>query len=303
MPFRRCVLAIGLGLATAGSAAAAPCASIRGPGDLVAAVRETLAARGVAEQPACQTVSVDVARSADGIVVDIEDRFGRTSQRVVADPAAAATIVESWTRTDDVTALLEVTSPAPPHAPVRDDEVPIVLHHDPSPPAGPELGAALSLESSVGSEGSHWLGLRGTACLAIGPACVGVLVRAASDVSDRMIQHYGVDLLVGTDFAIRRGRLMIVPGLGVGLGWIHSQQVAREMFGFPQPDFDAGGLRADARIAFVLRLGHGLAIELDASFDVSVRADQNSYPSDVTMLVEEPRSFVRGSLGLRYGAP
>ncbi len=300
-------------LAVAARAArGAPCAAIVGEDALVAAVRTTLDARGVADTASCQPVTVRLARSTAGITVAIEDGYGRTSARVVADAAGAATVVESWTRTDDVAVLLADLQPpdraAPPHggaASIKrdDDELPAILHHQPREPASSAGGAAVALESSLGSERSEWLGMRGTACLTFGATCAGVLVRAATNVSDPMIDHYAFDLLVGADLTFRLGGLRIVPGAAIGLGWIHSVQIAREMFGFPQPDFDAGGLRTDLHVALVLPLTHALALELDASIDLSVRADAQTYPADVAALVAEPRGFLRTGLGLRYGAP
>jgi len=181
--------------------------------------------------------------------------------------------------------------------------LPAILHHDPGgmqPRAAG--GGGLVFETSLGSEHSEWIGMRGAACLTFGVTCIGVLVRAATNVSDPRIDHYALDLLVGADLTLHAGRLQIVPGAAFGLGWIHSVQIA-EMLGLARPDFDAGGLRTDLHVAFVLPLSHSFSLELDASVDLSVRADAQTYPADVATLVNEPRGFLRAGLGLRYGAP
>src|SRR5690349_13180216 len=87
------------------AATAEPCrvtAVLEGDGELVDATSRALARRGVATEArtACPAAKARLDRRGTAIVVTVIDPDGRSSERVLEDHLAAASLIESWARQD-----------------------------------------------------------------------------------------------------------------------------------------------------------------------------------------------------------
>ena len=102
---------------------AAPCAELAGDPELVGAVSELLAARGVS----CGVVHARIERVRGEIVVRSEEAI--PTERKVGDAATAATVIESWSERDVLAPLLAsrpvaVAAATPEPAPPRRSDRP-----------------------------------------------------------------------------------------------------------------------------------------------------------------------------------
>src|SRR5262245_31855599 len=147
------LLAIAIVGGLAAEAAACPRdAVLAGDDALVTELGELLRRRGIdgaADDDTCPTVRARVERRGGGYVVAVRAADGEQIERVVGELATAATVNESFTRTDVAAPLLAVRErPAPePRSPASTERPPV---------AEPALGTALrgvqifgALETSV----------------------------------------------------------------------------------------------------------------------------------------------------------
>ncbi len=293
-------------------AAAEPCppaALVDGDAEAVGPVQAALVARGVevSVRPGCPASHARVRRQGAHLVVDVEDAYGRLSQRTVADAATAAAVIESWTRADVSAGLL--AAPPAPAPQVREDEAPAVLRV-PAPVApARSIGLGARLVTALTSDGSLLLGLETSACVQMGPTCVGVLARASVDSqqtgpTERMENsRTGLDVLVGADVPLRAGSLTIVPGAGLGLGWLRTGGTGVPAGGDDAIDVDGGGPRAEARVALSLPLARGWALDFGVAADVALLAHTSAFNVSGTTLAGEPRGYFWGGIGVRHGGP
>jgi hypothetical protein len=289
-----------------------PSASVQGPDDVVTSIRHTLRARGIAidSLDGCPSVRTTVTRTTSGLRVTVEDPYGRKSERTVAEADAAATIIESWARTEDEAALLAARdwprAQRTADAAAKNDDGPDALRSTVVPaPAGRALGVSVSAETSLANDGSIWFGAGITACVRLGPACTGIFARAGSDSrlsgSSKQLEtsRTAFDLLVAADLPLRWGDVEITPGAGFGLGWMRTSRSGPG----GAVEVDSGGLRANAHITFDIPLTRTLFLDLGASVDVLPLAHTATYRDEGLTLAGEPRGFVRATIGLRYSAP
>ncbi len=290
----------------AAAAAAGPCepqVNLAGDGATVAAIAALLGARGVivaapsvARAPGCAPVEVVVEPEQQQVRVVIDRGPAPPIVRSV-DRASAATVIESFARTDLTEPLL---APAPPglrSAPVAVAVAvaPLAMVVAPRASRGIELVAAG--EAWYAPDRSSWLGLTLGACVRLGPVCAAARVRAGSvaDVpaSWGTVERRSTELLLGIDVPLALHGLTLVPGFAGGVGQVHTRvdgvHMARE----------TGGLRADVHAALVVPLHGHLALDLSVAADLSqvTRLESNT---DMA-LPAEPRGMIRAGLGLRYG--
>jgi hypothetical protein len=174
------------------------------------------------------------------------------------------------------------------------------------------LATALSLstaaETSVATDGSIWFGVNAGVCVPIGPVCAGALARVASDSGwsgdseDQRSSRLAADVLLGAAFPTRRGRLTLLPGLGLGLGWmritpLHSTSGRRAI------DVDTGGVRASASLRMSFRVLDEAALDLGLAADLAPLAHTAPYDAEAVFLSGEPLAYFRLGLGLRIGLP
>ena len=291
-----------------------PAALVEGPAATVVAVVEDLRRRGIATAPAgaCPFVRAQLFPGADGIVVAIVDTSGRSSVRTAGDPRGAATVIESWTRTDILEPLLTPHSAADAAAlPRRAEDASLSLAATSRPPRnGPAFASFTSrAEATVATDGSLWFGVSMGVCLRIGPACAGALARVSrdsgvsGDSEDFGNSRLATDVLLGAELPLESGRLTFTPGVSLGVGWMRTSGTGTTNGGSVTIDEDSGGLLAGAstRLSFALSTHVGL----DAGLEADVMPLAHPAPRDVkvTVLAGQPRGYVRGGLGMRVDLP
>jgi len=280
-------------------ASADPCAptvAIDGTDDVAQPLRELLVARGIATtpEPGCPTVHARIERRGEQLVVAIERRLGEQPiEHAVGELDTAATVIESWTRTDVVSPLLAThpipIEPAPP-APTT-----IVITQTP-PRRGVDLFAAV--ESSYASDETTWMGAHLGACVVLGPICAAARLRFSSVVAGpamwRGLERRNVEVLLGLDVPLRLGWIAVTPGFGAGIGSMHTRIAAAMDEGN-----ETGGLRADAHVTASWPLAHQFALDLSVTGDLTqaTRVESRS----AIALPDEPRALIRLSAGIRYG--
>lgn len=285
---RAAVLAL---LATASlPARASECAAaakLEGDAELARRVAGELEARGVSPvaSPGCIALHARVSGADGAVVVDVVDVSGRHVERRTASTASAATVIESWARselTDDLFERRAVPLPAPPER----RPVPFV---------------AVTGESAIGTDGSLWTGASLSGCAWLGPACVGANLRLALDEgwsgdSHRVGGHRSdVDVLITAELPARGPRLVVAPGIGVGFGWLrsHSPDGAGQ-----HVSLDWENARAEAHLRIATPIGGGVWFTATASAAVLPGASTDIVFHDGAMVAGEPRAFVRFGIGL-----
>jgi hypothetical protein len=300
-----------------------PTATVEGGGPARAQVVRELRSRGIATMrvEGCAFVSAQIEASGSGLAVVIVDAYGRTSERSVNGPVTAATLIESWVRTDVSAALLSTTAVAPaapvpaerrlaPRPSVPEEVQPTLTMPAANPRPGSQVSLTAGAETSVATDGSLWLGITAGLCFRVGPVCAGALVRVSDDSRtfgesrEMRTSRLDTDVLLGASLPIRKGRITLLPGLGVGIGWMRTTAsnaaAGSAAEGF---DIDGGGLRASAGLQLSIAVTRSVAVDLAMSGDVSPVAHTGMFDEGGYMLAGEPRGFVRGGVGVRVGLP
>lgn len=288
-----------------------PAALLQGDRALVVAVGDLLRARGIATTPTgeCPRVSV-VLLPVDGwIDVEVTDSWGRQEKRRVADVATAATIVESWCRTDLVDALL-APPPGLPAAPSGGNTRVSVADAggrglaDAGPPP---FRYAIGVRPGVAyaGDGSLWVDVAVSACGNWGPVCVGGLVRGGGDLgefgdSGRFdSKRAGLDVLATIEYPIDLRRVLLTAGLGVGGGWIRaSGPQGTNQHGVV--DIDSGFMRVEGAFRVGLPLLERFAFDVGVSAGVSPLAHTSAFVEDNLTVAGVPLWSVRGTVGFFY---
>jgi hypothetical protein len=274
----------------------APAAVVDGDAALAEPVARELDARGVARAPSrgCAPVRARVTGQSGALLVEVVDASGRRVERRTASAQSAATVIESWTRTELTDGLLERrSSDAAPPAP----ETVAATRATGSP----ILGAAF--ESSLGSDASVWNGVRLSGCAALGPICAGVLLRFAADfgwTGDTSRVGGGrmaTDMMLTIEAPSRSPRLVIAPGVSGGFGWLRSnnRQVGEDD---DQVNVDWSGPRAEAHLRLATPLAGGVWLTFIAAASLLPSASTEVVMRGATSLAAEPRGFARLAIGI-----
>ena len=293
-----------LGAACLGSvvAEAAPCppsARLAGDASLVTEVSNLLDQRGIPVL-ACASVAVQLERDGARVAVAVDGR----EPRVVGDSRTAATIIESWVRTDvgdpllgsrPIVAVAE-TAPPPPPSLVSDGVVKV-----PATWRGVQVFALG--QTAVASDGTGWVGTEIGACVALGPVCAAARVRIAEVAGgpgpfEQMLDRRGVELLLGGDIPMSLGKLTLSPGFSGGVGAVvtHVADTDGRHMGT-----EIGGLRFDVHASLTYPLSHRFAAELAVSFDFTQATNVDTFTHDGVEFPDVPLFLARIALGLRYG--
>ena len=299
------------------SAACRPGVRLDGDAALVGVVGAALDERGIptdvpsdasgapgGSEPGCAAARVTLARRDDRIAVSIVGARDPAVEREVTDTRTATTVIESWVRVDVEEPLLAsrtvaMASPRPPSAAPPAPAPPAVTTTTVAPPASNGRGVQLFAlgERSIASDGTNWLGVQIGACVALGPLCVGGRARFALAAGPQLqqdnLERHGFELLFDVDLPIRVGRAMLSPGLGAGVGSVHTHQ---DSTGLSE---STGGPHADAHVSLSYGLRPHLALELAMSVDVTETTHVES--SSAMILPDDPQFFARFGLGVRFG--
>jgi hypothetical protein len=258
---------------------------------LIASVTPILTERGIASSPdACPALSVRLERRGKQIVVSTASKDDeRPTESIVSGVRTAATVIESWVRTDVEEPLLvsrpRVDAESPPDAAA----VP--------PSATRGLYAFAAVERTFASDRTGWFGGQVGACVMLGRVCASTLLRAAA-VTDgpaqfQNLDRYGFEILLGADLPIRLDRLTLSPGLGFGLGWTHTSDDGSS------EGQETGGLRAESRVVASYSATTSVAVEVALTVEVTQATHVES--SLTAPLPSEPRFLSRVGVGARFG--
>jgi hypothetical protein len=283
---------------TAQLARAAPCppaVGLTGDDGLVRAVREQLVARGItSESPRCPAVHARVERRGALVVVGVDGPDGAPIERAVAEVATAATVIESWTRSDLAAPLL-ATRDVPP-AEAAEVE---------SPPAARGIQLFAAEETSIASDRTVWQGMQLGACIMMGPICASARLHGGKVISRPAgwadFARNGAEAYLGIDVPLALGRARWTPGFAAGYGVMFTRHKSDgEGMGV-----EINGLRAEVHATLSLPLTAHLALDLITTGALT-QATQTEIHGNVadpaTAFPDEPRALLRLAVGVRYGA-
>jgi hypothetical protein len=297
-------------IVTAQLARAEPCppaATLTGDDDLVRAIRALLGARGIADEtPRCPAVRARVERRGAWLVVGVERPGGAPGgapggliERSVSEVATAATVIESWTRSDVAAPLL------------ASREVPVVDAPEPgaaagSPPAARGIQLFAAEETSIASDGTVWQGMQLEACIMLGPICAAARLHGGKVISQPAswdgFERHGAEVYVGIDVPIAIGRARLTPGFAAGYGEMFTRHASD---GEPM-GMEIGGPRAEVHAAVSWPLTAHLAVDLvtTGALTQATRIESRgpAVPDPALVFPAEPRALLRFAVGVRYGA-
>ena len=291
-----------IAIASSAAWACPPAAELVGDPVVVGTVSEILATHGImATTGECPPLRVRLERRGAAIVV--VRMSDPSEERIVSNPATAATVIESWSRSDFQDPLLasHVLAPVPSRA-----EAPGVAREAPTqdavpyvPPRGIQIFAAA--ETSFADDRTSWAGAMVGVCIQVGRVCVsargrGAVVVAGPRMWDKA-ERRTADVLLGGDVPFALGPATFTFGIGAGMGSVHTgTQTTKSTKGS-----ETFGLRAEAHVGWTLGLGHRISLDLSMAIDVAQVTDvEGSLRPAAT---DEPRLFGRVGAGLRFGAP
>lgn len=262
---------------------------------LVQTLSERLAASGITTTPlaGCPAVRVNVERRGQQVHLRVVDAYQRLGEREVRDVATAAAIIESWT-------LQEIEQGSPR---VVTEQAPAVTTTAPIVPTGAiaSMWIGASGRSSIGDDGSIWLGGAISGCMRLGWSCVGASVGFASetaaveDVTSGTHRSLAIDAMATLDVPRRLGGFLASPGISAGYGWNRIQQQHLDMHSMPLSSSHANhSLRAGAHVVISRPFGRRIAIFGELFGDVAVLR---------TDIPDGPRARAGLSFGARFEAP
>jgi hypothetical protein len=161
-------------------------------------------------------------------------------------------------------------------------------------------------ETSIASDGTAWGGASATACLRLWRLCAGLLGRYSTTLvrggDPARSSRGGGDLLVTADLPLHIRRVILQPGLGIGVGWMRTTAGVANFKGEYEL-IDTGGLRLNAHLTAVVPLTRYLSFQASVAFDISPLVDPGHRVEDSTQFPTEPRYYGRLGLGLLFGRP
>lgn len=284
---------VALALAAA-PAAAAPCA-IDGDPTLIAEVQAALTDRGI-DGAACAELRPRLDRDGARVVVSRDDA-GVIRATAVDDAGTAATVLESWLRTDLTAPLLEVRAlrPAALAPMLLDDRA--AAPRPGRPRDRVQVRAAAEL--GVAIDGTVVAGPRLGACVALGAVCAAAQLRLARVLDDdgpwAHDERTEGELLIGGDIPLTVGRVAVVPGFGGGIGTVATHVESREQRQYLR----TGGLRGEAHVAIDVPLGWRLRLTAALAIDL---AESTHVETNTTLTFpDQPWATARLGLGLAWG--
>ena len=291
-------------LLTAHVARAEPCppaVALTGDEALVGAVRELLGARGIThETPRCPAIRARVERRGPLLVVGTDGPDGVPIERAVTEAATAATVIESWTRSDVAAPLLATRAvPALEDAPPR-------AGASASPPAARGIQLFAAEETSVASDRTVWEGMQLEACIMVGPICAAARVHGGKVIAEPAswagFARNGAEVYAGIDVPIALGHTRLTPGFAAGFGAMFTRYKSDGA----KMGVEISGPRAEVHVAFSVPLSAHLALDLVTTAALTQATAMETHgadtPDPTVVFPDEPRALVRFAVGVRYGA-
>jgi hypothetical protein len=287
-------------------AAAEPCppaVALTGDEALVTAVRSLLGTRGIVrDTPRCPAVHARVERRGAVLVVGVDGPDGAPIERSVSELATAATVIESWTRSD-VSAPLLATRELPAGPVLGDGAAEVAAA---SPPAARGIQLYAALETSFATDRTVWQGMQLGACIMLGPICASARLHGAKVITQPSrwadLNRKSAEAYAGIDIPIAIGRTRLTPGFAAGYGSIFSHRGSED----ERMGVELSGPRAEVHAAFSLPVSAHIAIDLLLTGALTQATAMETHGQGVVDPIAEfpgePRGFVRFAIGVRYGA-
>ena len=212
----------------------------------------------------------------------------------------AATVIESWVRTDVEAPLLEPRTSG--DAEQRGGASTVVAAAPPAQGRGLQVFAVG--EAGVASDHSDWLGFELGACLMFGRACAGARARfsAVADGAgpwERAVDRQALEALVGLDLPLRLGRTTLSPGVAVGAGRAQTHEESAEA------NQEGGqltiGLRGEVHLALSVAVSQSFAAETILSLEAAQTVHTETTSREA--LPRDARLLAHAGVGLRFGGP
>lgn len=283
-----------------------PAAVVHGEGLLAQALQAELLGRGLRGEAsrACPAVRVNVVEDGGALRLEILDPDGRAAYRTAPTVGVAAAFVESWSRSDLLTPLLEekAASEPPPAALVV---APALAAQEPLPFA---VRATFEPAFALGGGGGLLGGGLG-ACWKIGESCLGldVALRQSLPVEDEKaprLRLRSVDLHATAELvAARFGSFALRPGVALGIGRLETLEVA-EGAARPAPVVSPRvrlGATLDWAIADELSLSAGAGAELLVAIAEEESGEERARRGPA--VGRQPSTMLGLQVGARWGAP
>jgi hypothetical protein len=283
-------------LAAVASPVSACPAAVRLLGDqaLIADVTSSLSARGIATSGGeCPALSVTLERRGQRTLLSAAPDGDRVETVEVAEVRTAATVIESWVRTD-------VEEPLLARRRADDRETPEGLVAAAPAREGPGVQILTLAETGFANDHTTWVGALVGACMTVGRVCLGGRARFATVAEgpgewETAVDREAVDALADVEVPLRLGRLTLAPGLGLGLGWIHTHE------GTSADARHSVGARLETHLALTIPLSHGTALEAAASLELAHSLIDETDAHEE--LPTDPGLLAHLGLGLRFGGP
>ena len=308
-----------------------PAVALSGDEDAVRAVREQLDTRGIAgETPSCPVLRAHLEQRGALLVIAIEGvpgrsvdargggavdaRGGKSSEargavpdgvieRAVSGPSTAATVIESWVRSDVAAPLLEARA-----VPAAEAEAPVVAAPGAVAPSPAATGTQLFIaaETSVASDRTVWQGVQLGACVMFGPICAAARVHGGKVISApdgwNSFVRKGAEAYGGIDIPIAIGRSRLTPGFAAGYGTMLTHHIGDG----EKTGIEISGPRAEAHVGLSIPLTPHLAIDLATTAELTQATGMETHgtPSGTGAAIvypDEPRALFRFAVGVRYG--
>jgi hypothetical protein len=283
-----------------------PAVALTGDNALAKAVRDLLARRGINDEtPACPAVHARIERRGPLLVVGTDGAGGVPVERVVAELATAATVIESWTRSDLAAPLLAVRPvPAIPDPAIGDRAEPAPVAASPPAARGIQLFAAP--EMSIASDGTVWQGLQLGACIMLGPICGAARLHGGKVVSRPPgwddFARAGVEAYIGIDVPLAIGRTRLTPGFAAGYGSMFTHKKSSD----ERMGIEISGPRAEVHADLSIPLSAHIAIDFVTTGALTQAAKMKPHGGATADLAsefpDEPRALLRLAVGIRYGS-
>jgi hypothetical protein len=298
---RRAIAIATLMIAGVGSSrearACQPTIRLSGDRELVRELSDVVADRGIAvTENGCPATAVTIERRGTSMLVRSSATPAGPRQDLVTDSRTAATVIESWVRTD-----LEAPLLAPRHKiDVEDPEAPDVRWAGSPPGTKSAFGIRVVAvaDAARASDSTTWFGVQLGACVTLGPICASGRARFAAVAAGPRGWHQDVDrngaeVLLGAEVPWRVGRLVISPGFAAGAGWIYTHEMNASS------GIETAGARAELSVSLSYPLSERVAAELALSYELA----RVTYVATLTPAAPPEQELFLAHLaaGLRFG--
>lgn len=312
------------------------CVALDGDEETCRDLGAILSSRGLVLASTCATLRARVEPRGARFAVLLDDG-DRTTEREVSDRRVAASLIESWARSDLTAPLFEseavggpriVIAPpkepraAPAEAPIA---APVVVVREPA-----SFGLVVLGGASASGDGELWYNFGARLRSEWGPIDPTLSLRmvgggAQLDLFRSPATRIGLDAILGLDLPIDLGAVQLRPGIGIGAGLMRSARssATREVCvsGLCEASPVIGdqfvhagfGPRGEAHLGMALSIADSWALELDFAATYAPLAASDplvpQYAADLPLeerlsfaLPGEPSLFGHAALGLRWEA-